>query len=295
MVTVRKPWQPWAGRFLFALLGAALSGPAWQPAWESWQAHRDQQVQWEALAQNVQELKQTLKSPSVSSSPVLGLATPQAVHVQLKEKASAQGQTWSWWEMDVPTPVRAMWLCPFELRATAAVLPWMRWLQDAFREHEGSVLTHLHIQVWPTDEASLRLSWRVPCRVDAQQALDHTDDPFRLSSWQSLHDARVQTLPRSLERTARWSQARTTLERFTLDQAHYVGRLFDANQTIAIVQIRGPSSEVTHYSVKVGQAMGANLGTVTRVDAQALEVQEWLRDASGQWRSRRVQLLWEGP
>jgi Tfp pilus assembly protein PilP len=157
------------------------------------------------------------------------------------------------------------------------------------------VQLHLHLQVLPTDEASLRLVWRVPCRVDAQPMPDHTDDPFRLSSWQSLHAARVQAPPRSMAPAARWSQPRTPLERFPLDQAHYVGRLFDAHQSIAIVQMRGPSSEVVHYSVKVGQAMGPNLGTVTRLDAQALEVQEWLRDASGEWRSRRVQLLWEGP
>ena len=285
-------------------LGAALSWPVWKGAHETWLAHRDREAQREVLSQRVHDLDQQRKrqearhgpraaTPRPHETPWRDLS-PQDVLAALQSLLQAQDLSWRALDMGQPLWVRGAWLCPFEIRASGAVVPWLQVWQHIAKQHPGSVwMASRLLASWP-DEDNIRLQWHLPCRIEPAEASERLSDPFSLSAWQALHAQRAGADASFAKLSARWHQPRTPLEQFTLDQVHYVGRLQDAHKTLAVIQVRGDASEVHTHSVARADALGAHWGTVTRVDAEAIEVQEWLRDEAGVWRSRVVRLPWEG-
>jgi len=308
---VRRRLHAWWVGLFFALGGACLSWPVWHAPWQAWQTHLDRQDQWDALAHSVRELKQTQQrqqevsrdAPSPADAADARDTSPPAWRAALQQMAQAQGVSWRSLDMGQPLWVRGAWVCPFELQALGEVMPWLRVWQRLAQRHPGSVWTDSRIAATASSQtasqaapqAELHLHWHLPCRIAANREVTPMDDPFSLSAWQTLHAQRVAAHPSFAALSARWQRPRTPLERFTLDQVHYVGRMDDAHQHIAVVQVRGPSAPAQTHGVEVGHALGANLGTVVQIDSETLTVQEWLRDEAGVWRSRLVRLPWEGP
>jgi len=312
---VRRRLHAWWAGLLFALGGACLSWPVWHAPWQAWQTHLDRQDQWDTLTRSVRELKQTQQrqqeaqrdASTDSDAQDTHDTRPPAWRAALQQMAQEQGVSWRSLDMGQPLWVRGAWVCPFELQASGDVMPWLRIWQRLAQRHPGSVWTDSRIAVTASSraasqaapqaasQAELHLQWHLPCRIAATHDVTPMDDPFSLSAWQTLHAQRVAAHPSFAALSARWQRPRTPLERFTLDQLHYVGRLDDAHQHVAMVQVRGTSVQEPIHGVQVGQALGANLGTVVQMDSETLTVQEWLRDEAGVWRSRMVRLPWEGP
>lgn len=299
---VKPQRQPNWSKWLCMGLGACLSFPIWQAPWSRWQAHREREAQQEALEVNVRELTHARQQhPAQTSAPAHAhaqaswpAAQPHEVRAALQRLAQAQGIAWRSMEMTSPRFEQGAWLCPFDLRADGAVLPWLRWWQSVVQQQPETALVAWRIHDEAANGPRLQVQLQLPCRIEPVDAPTQVDDPFSLSAWQTLHAQRAQAHPSFQALAARWQQPRTALERFTLDHVHYVGRLYSAHKQMAILQVRGASPEVQTHSVEVGQALGAHLGTVVRVDTQAVEVQEWRRDDAGVWRRHTVRLPWEG-
>ena len=293
---VKRRVVAWTAAGLSACVGVLLSAPIWMTPLEHWQAHLERQAQWQELAQSVHDLRQTASEQS-SQTPTPTTArdaSPQAMRTLLDQQAKAQGASGYTVELGQALPVRGAWLCPFEIQAAGAVVPWLRAWQSLAQTQEGSVWMAADIRVLSPQQTVVHLHWYLPCRIESSTASVQLDDPFSEGAWQNLHAQRAQAHPSFAAVSTRWQQARTAQERFSLDQAHYIGRMVDGQKQTAVIQVRGTSAEALTYGVQAGDPLGANLGTVTRVDAQSVDVQEWWRDASGVWRSRWVHLPWEG-
>lgn len=293
-----RPFQviPFFGCLCFALVGAVGAIPLWQPAWDHWRTHREQQMQLADLSQTVTALQQQART---QTTPSLSSATPDAVRASLQSLAQAQSlQDWQL-QMGLPQTLSTkLWWCPFQVQAQGTSAQWMRWWQDVQRHHAGSVMKGLQLQAQPNANVQAQWQLQVPCAIAPEWASAETqasmDDPFDLPAWKRLHTQRDQAHASFRALAPRWSQARTPLERFTLEQLRYVAYLHNAHRHMALLKVQNADDNEQTHTVEMGQPLGAQLGVVTRINEQALEVQEWLRDASGVWRQHRVSLPMQG-
>jgi type IV pilus assembly protein PilP len=77
------------------------------------------------------------------------------------------------------------------------------------------------------------------------------------------------------------NRPREALENYPLDTMRMVGMMQKSGVSFALVQI-----ERSVYRVRAGQHLGQNLGKVTRVSPNALEIREMVQDAGGDWVER---------
>lgn len=78
---------------------------------------------------------------------------------------------------------------------------------------------------------------------------------------------------------------REPLEAFPLDTLRMVGTLQKPGLNYALVQV-----DKTVYQVKVGNYVGQNLGMVTNVSENEVDIKETVQDASGEWVERQAKL-----
>lgn len=108
-------------------------------------------------------------------------------------------------------------------------------------------------------------------------------DPFNVSklevAFAKLHAANSHGLKPDLDRR------REPLEAYPLDSLKMVGTLQKAGKSYALVQ-----ADRTTFPVTIGNYMGQNLGKVTNITENAVELQEVIQDASGEWVERTAKL-----
>lgn len=75
------------------------------------------------------------------------------------------------------------------------------------------------------------------------------------------------------------------LENYPLDTIKMVGTIQKGGVTYALLQI-----DRAVYRVSAGQYLGQNYGKVTRVSEEAVEVNETVQDATGDWVERKANL-----
>ncbi len=78
---------------------------------------------------------------------------------------------------------------------------------------------------------------------------------------------------------------REPLEAFPLDTLKMVGTLQKPGMSYALIQ-----GDKTLFQVKIGNYMGQNLGIVTNITENAVELKEVIQDASGEWVERKAKL-----
>jgi type IV pilus assembly protein PilP len=78
---------------------------------------------------------------------------------------------------------------------------------------------------------------------------------------------------------------RELLESYPLDTMRMVGTLQKSGVNYALLQI-----DRAVYQVRVGQRIGPNFGTVTRVEDDAINIREVVQDAAGEWVERMAKL-----
>ncbi|MFL6675404.1 MAG: pilus assembly protein PilP [Massilia sp.] len=78
---------------------------------------------------------------------------------------------------------------------------------------------------------------------------------------------------------------REVLENYPLDTMRMVAAMQKGGISYALLQI-----DRNVYQVKVGQRVGQNFGTVTRVTDSAVEIRETVQDAAGEWVERKSRL-----
>lgn len=78
---------------------------------------------------------------------------------------------------------------------------------------------------------------------------------------------------------------REALESYPLDTLHMVGTLSKPGLTYALLQV-----DKSIFQVKVGNYVGQNLGMVTKITDNEVELKEVVQDASGEWVEREARL-----
>lgn len=78
---------------------------------------------------------------------------------------------------------------------------------------------------------------------------------------------------------------REALEAYPLDTLHMVGTLSKPGMTYALLQ-----ADKSVFQVKVGNYVGQNLGMITKITDDGVEIKEVVQDASGEWVEREAKL-----
>ena len=78
---------------------------------------------------------------------------------------------------------------------------------------------------------------------------------------------------------------REALESYPLDTLHMVGTLSKPGMTYALIL-----ADKSVYQVKVGNYIGQNLGMITKITDNEIELKEVVQDASGEWVEREAKL-----
>ncbi|HWT73009.1 MAG TPA: pilus assembly protein PilP [Oxalicibacterium sp.] len=78
---------------------------------------------------------------------------------------------------------------------------------------------------------------------------------------------------------------REALESYPLDTLHMVGTLSKPGMTYALIL-----ADKSVYQVKVGNYIGQNLGMITKITENEIELKEVVQDASGEWVEREAKL-----
>jgi len=118
-----------------------------------------------------------------------------------------------------------------------------------------------------------------PFVYDAKAAVD----PFSIAKL-NVAFAKMQansgsSLRPDLQRRREW------LESFPLDTLKMVGTLSNAGQNAALLQ-----ADKAIVQVRVGAYLGQNMGRVTSISEDAIELKEIVQDASGDWVERKTKL-----
>ena len=79
------------------------------------------------------------------------------------------------------------------------------------------------------------------------------------------------------------------LESYPLDSLRMVGSLLQRGQVVALIQ-----ADKVLYQVRNGQHLGQDQGKVIRISDAAVEIEEVVQEATGNWATRTVQLSIQG-
>lgn len=78
---------------------------------------------------------------------------------------------------------------------------------------------------------------------------------------------------------------REALEAFPLDSLKMVGTIEKNKMVYGLVQV-----DKTVYQVKLGAYLGQNLGLITSISENAIDIKETVQDAAGDWTERQAKL-----
>jgi type IV pilus assembly protein PilP len=81
------------------------------------------------------------------------------------------------------------------------------------------------------------------------------------------------------------ARRREVLEAYSLDQMRMVGVMKQGKEYVALVDAAGMT-----YLVRVGNHMGQNFGSITRISETQIDLVELAQDAAGEWVERPAKL-----
>jgi len=120
-----------------------------------------------------------------------------------------------------------------------------------------------------------------------QSAQANARDPFQLfyqKLQQQVADQSVDDgLTEEMEREIR-NRNREELEKFELDSLRMVGTLEDADENWGIIQ----DPDGTVHRVKIGNYIGQNIGKITNIFEDRIELREIIQDSRGRWEERQA-------
>jgi len=267
-----------------------VSGDAWCTWWQASLREAQAEQQRQALQQQVAQHRarlaslQAMQHPSGQDWPAwvsLSASGSQALGQAFSEVlASAGVQTQQTeggaqqWRGTLPALLVA-WQNQAQAMPHTRVSAWA--LRPVPGEWATDRVPHFSLELQTRDNAVQVLASSKPAEHTAQLAKPYDGgsaslyNPFN-ATWLS------QGLP-ARPRLAR----QVGLPDVALSQWHWLGALNAPGQSRALL-----SHEGRHFSVAVGQALGADGGEVVQVNKDHLQLLEWGVDAQGQWQSRTV-------
>lgn len=299
---VRQPWL-WplgAQRFCVGaavVLGVVLSSPAGYAQWQSWQdAQNRLQAMQDAQAQ-ILHMQHTMAQ--WQQQPVV--ATLRADAQALVMQAQSDGLAMSHMTQDLATPpVRTLPVqqLPVHLQVQGSWAAWLHWLGHLPENAPGVTLHTLALKGTADGQLSANVGLHVPqlllgadtwqlSSLPAETPAENTN-PLSADVWLQAQQRSVQQHPSYAQQVGpELNRQPDPLEAYARDQLKYIGHIRMGTRTQALVQVAGVA---TVHRLQVGQHLGQSFGRVQAIHPEALQVQELVRQPSGEWRTQDVQL-----
>lgn len=250
-----------------------VSGQAWLTWWQAQQREEDAWLQLQSLQQQVdQHLQrvaalQAMRHPSGQDWPAWVSISPNNRDAQLLESRDWRGSlpsllgAWQTFAQQAP-----------QARVNAFVVSAVN--------TQGSVgsAKELILQLHTQDDAEQALKRFATSSTKLAPAPELPDGQLT-ARWFNPFDATglAQGLP-TLEPTVR---AQSGLPDAELSQWQWVGAVTSGKQSLALLTHEGQL-----YTIKPGQALGAQGGEVTQVGIDHVWLRQWVADSQGQWQAR---------
>ena len=250
-----------------------VSGQAWLTWWQAQQREEDAWLQLQSLQQQVdQHLQrvaalQAMRHPSGQDWPAWVSISPNNRDTQLLESRD--------WRGSLPSLLGA-----WQIFAQQAPQARVNAFVVSAVNTQGSVgnAKELNLQLHTQDDAeqALKRFATSSAKLAPAPVLPDGQLPAR---WFNPFDATglAQGLP-ALEATVRAQAGYPDAE---LSQWQWVGAVTSGKQSLALLTHEGQ-----FYTIKPGQALGAQGGEVTQVGIDHVWLRQWVADSQGQWQAR---------
>ena len=252
-----------------------VSGQAWLTWWQAQQREGDALLQLQTLQGQVDQHQQRV-------------AALQAMH-------HPSGQDWPAWVSISPNNRDVQLLESRDWRGSlpSLLVAWQTFAQQSPQQRVNAfVVSAVNTQdtVGNTKELKLQLH----TQDDAEQALKRfATSSAKLAPAPELPDGQLPGrlfnpfdatgVAQGLATLDPTVTAQTSLPDAELSQWQWVGAVTAGNQSLALLRHEGQ-----FYTVKPGQALGAQGGEVTQVGIDHVWLRQWAADSQGQWQAQSI-------
>ena len=250
-----------------------VSGQAWLTWWQAQQREEDAGLQLQSLQQQVDqhlqrvEALQAIRHPSGQDWPAWVSMSPNNRDAQLLESRD--------WRGSLPSLLDA----------------WQTFAQQAPQARVNAFVVSVLNPQGSVGKA-LELSLQLHTQDDAEQALKRfATSSAKLAPAPVLPDGQLPArlfnpfdatgLPQGLPALEPTVKAKAGLPDTELSQWQWVGAVTSGNQSLALLTHEGQL-----YTIKPGQALGAQGGEVIQVGIDHVWLRQWVADSQGQWQAR---------
>ena len=250
-----------------------VSGQAWLTWWQAQQREEDTWLQLQNLQQQVdQHLQrvaalQAIRHPSGQDWPAWVSMSPNNRDAQLLESRD--------WRGSLPSLLEA----------------WQTFAQQAPQARVNAFVVSVLNPQGSVGKA-LELSLQLHTHDDAEQALKRfATSSAKLAPAPVLPDGQLPArlfnpfdatgLPQGLPALEPTVKVKAGLPDAELSQWQWVGAVTSGNQSLALLTHEGQL-----YTIKPGQALGAQGGEVIQVGIDHVWLRQWVADSQGQWQAR---------
>lgn len=280
-----------------ACLGFALMWPWWGDAWHAWQTAQEAQALAQAQQQEADELERqtsqlVAKRQSVSLSPDAQrlAATLVAQGLVVVEVGMDRALT------DVRNANLQVAQVPVRVGFEGAWSHWQDWLRALPQHMPGTTLAALDIRPTHAGQLTAQATLSMPRMGEGEDgwqlasAQTSVDELLDQQAWQAAQQQHALHHAAKGLATEQTTRVKDPLEFFNRSQLQYVGVMGWGDQPQALVRVTDVHAPTSLYRVPVGARLGKDAGRVRVIDSDYLLIDEWVQDASGQWRNQEVRM-----
>jgi Tfp pilus assembly protein PilP len=301
----KQVYQLWGERGLACLLGVCTVWPWSGAAWQDWQTAREaeslaamQRQEAQALQNQTEQIWQAHRA-LVLTPDVQALSASLVTHgMVVTDIAMGRAVT------DSHAAALQIVQVPMRVSFETSWSQWQAWWRQMPTQIEGATLEAADIKPTKAGRMTVHATLNVPHVGDVRSSLlakDHSGSEdaavilMDAQSWQAAQQAYAQQHDAMTHDASAPQRDKTPLEFFNRAQLQYVGVMGWGNALQALVRVNDPHAMTSLYRVSVGDYLGKDAGRIRRIDSDALVVDEWVKDAAGQWRSQEIRMaLWTG-
>lgn len=297
-----KRWGVWGLSFA---LGWSACSPWWWEAWQNWQIAKEAETLAQAQWDEAQDLQRQVEQIWAAHSPMTFTPDAQRVTASLASHALVVtdiGLERAW--VDPKMADLQVAQVPVRLGFEGDWQHWQDWVQRLPNQLQGATITALDIRPAHEGRVTAKATLSMP-QLGGEEAswqlasLEQADSPssFLIDAkfWQATQQAHAQNHSAMPIHLTGAHRVKDPLEFFNRAQLQYVGMMGWGEASQALIRVNDPRAMTSVYRVAVGGYVGKDAGRVRAIDMDCLVIDEWVKDAAGQWRSQEVRMpLWLG-
>ena len=299
-----KVCQLWAARAGAFMLGVCAMLPWWGQAWQDWQTAHDAKSLAAAQRQEAQTLQNQTEQiwaahhALVLTPDVQVLSASLVIHGMVVTDMAMERAL-----VDPRAAALQVTQVPMRVSFEASWVQWQAWWRQMPSHIQGATLEALDIKPAKADRMTVQATLRLPHVGEVRSALlmdDAVPEGSKVSlmdvrSWQMTQQAYAQRDDAMAHDANTLQRVKTPLEFFNRNQLQYVGVMGWGEALQALVRVSDPHAMTSLYRVSVGDYLGKDAGRLRRIESDCLVIDEWVKDAAGQWRSQEIRMaLWTG-